>query len=93
MRREWQPINITNCFRTAQQFLPNVVANSNLVLLRGTHVPLICKMFILKFQKTRFCLLLTKCDREDNGTPLQHSCLENPMDRGAWWAVVQSMGW
>ena len=23
-----------------------------------------------------------------NGTPLQHSCLENPMDRGAWWAVV-----
>jgi len=22
--------------------------------------------------------------REDNGTPLQYSCLENPMDRGAW---------
>ena len=21
---------------------------------------------------------------EGNGTPLQHSCLENPMDRGAW---------
>ena len=21
--------------------------------------------------------------------PLQHSCLENPMDRGAWWATVQ----
>ena len=21
---------------------------------------------------------------EDNGTPLQYSCLENPMDRGAW---------
>ena len=26
--------------------------------------------------------------REGNGTPLQHSCLENPMDRGAWWAAV-----
>ena len=26
--------------------------------------------------------------REGNGNPLQHSCLENPMDRGAWWAVV-----
>ena len=25
---------------------------------------------------------------EGNGTPLQHSCLENPMDRGAWWAAV-----
>ena len=23
-----------------------------------------------------------------NGTPLQHSCLENPMDGGAWWATV-----
>ena len=22
------------------------------------------------------------------GSPLQHSCLENPMDRGAWWATV-----
>ena len=25
---------------------------------------------------------------EGSGTPLQHSCLENPMDREAWWAVV-----
>ena len=25
---------------------------------------------------------------EGNGTPLQYSCLENPMDRGAWWATV-----
>ena len=24
---------------------------------------------------------------EGNGTPLQYSCLENPMDRGAWWAI------
>ena len=23
---------------------------------------------------------------EGNGKPLQHSCLGNPMDRGAWWA-------
>ena len=22
------------------------------------------------------------------GNPLQYSCLENPMDRGAWWAMV-----
>ena len=25
---------------------------------------------------------------EGNGTPLQYFCLENPMDRGAWWAAV-----
>ena len=25
---------------------------------------------------------------ESNGNPLQYSCLENPVDRGAWWATV-----
>ena len=25
---------------------------------------------------------------EGNGNPLRYSCLENPVDRGAWWAVV-----
>ena len=28
------------------------------------------------------------CIGERNGNPLQYSCLENPRDRGAWWAVV-----
>ena len=28
---------------------------------------------------------------EGNGTPLQYSCLENPMGRGAWWAAVQGV--
>ena len=28
---------------------------------------------------------------EGNGTPLQYSCLENPMDRGAWWAAVRGV--
>ena len=27
---------------------------------------------------------------EGHGTPLQYFCMENPMDRGAWWAIVQS---
>ena len=25
---------------------------------------------------------------EGNGPPLQYSCLENPMDRGVWWAII-----
>ena len=29
--------------------------------------------------------------QEGNGTPLQYSCLENPMDRGAWWAAVHGV--
>ena len=28
---------------------------------------------------------------EGNGTPLQYSCLENPMDGGAWWAAVHGI--
>ena len=29
---------------------------------------------------------------EGNGNPLQYSCLENPTDRGAWQAGLQSIG-
>ena len=29
-----------------------------------------------------------RCPRGGNGNPLQYSCLGNPMDRGAWWALV-----
>ena len=28
------------------------------------------------------------CIGEGNGNPLQYSCLENPRDRGAWWAAI-----
>ena len=28
---------------------------------------------------------------EGNGNPLQYSCLENPMDGGAWWATVHGI--
>ena len=32
------------------------------------------------------------CIGEGNGNPLQYSCLENPRDRGAWWAAVYGVG-
>ena len=28
---------------------------------------------------------------EENGYPCQHTCLENSMDRGAWWATVHGV--
>ena len=34
---------------------------------------------------------LGRSPEEGNGTPLQYSCLENPMDRGAWWATVHGV--
>ena len=33
-------------------------------------------------------LFSLSCIGEGNGNPLQCSCLENPMDRGAWWAAL-----
>ena len=37
------------------------------------------------------CIFLMASDGEGSGTPLQHSCLENPMDGGAWWAAVHGV--
>ena len=35
---------------------------------------------------------LGKSPQEGNGSPPQYSCLENPLDRGAWWAAVHGVG-
>jgi len=35
--------------------------------------------------------VLTKIFGEGDGTPLQYSCLENPMDGGTWWAIVHGV--
>ena len=37
------------------------------------------------------CVYIYMYIGEGNGIPLQYSCLENPMDRGAWWAVVHGV--
>ena len=38
-----------------------------------------------------FLTWLRKFPGEGNGNPLQSSCLKNPMDSGAWQAIVQSI--
>ena len=37
---------------------------------------------------SNFTFFSLSCTGEGNGNPLQCSCLENPRDRGAWWAAV-----
>ena len=34
---------------------------------------------------------LERSPGEGNGNPLQYSCLEKPMDRGAWWAAIHKV--
>ena len=53
---------------------------------------------IIRFRSYRFCyyigilFLSLYCSiGEGNGNPLQYSCLEYFMDRGAWWATFQGV--
>ena len=50
-----------------------------------------CYGLILPIRKSwKYSLPMVK-GGEGNGTPLQYSCLENPMDRRAWWAAVHGV--
>ena len=46
---------------------------------------------LLKLGLENLSITLLLCSREGNGNPLQYSCLENPMDKGAWWAAVHGV--
>ena len=47
------------------------------------------KSFYFNFYRNKVSLI--SIIRDGNGTPLQYSCLENPMDGGAWWAAVHGV--
>ena len=47
-------------------------------------------MFLAKLAESQI-LGSRLCLGEGNGTPLQYSCLENPMDRGAWLAAIHGV--
>ena len=47
--------------------------------------------FFGKVMSLLFNMLSRLVIREGNGTPFQYSCLENPMDKGAWWAAVHGV--
>ena len=55
----------------------------NLVTHMVKHLPAVQEM-----QETWARSLGSKDTLEKNGYSLQYSCLENPMDREAWWATV-----
>ena len=60
--------------------------------IRGTSLLLHANRFILgaKHSAETVCMPQRE-DEEGNGTPLQYSCLENPMEGGAWWAAVHGV--
>ena len=78
--------------------IPKVYFIGNIVMVPkgyGYHLPVapeVRQRFSLPFWKSILCIchLVNRLSGEGNGTPLQYSCLENPMDGGA--CRLQSMG-
>ena len=61
------------------------------VLLTGFCDGSVVKNLPVNAGDTRLIPGLGRYSGEGNGYPLQHSCLGNPMDRGAWWATVHGI--
>ena len=57
----------------------------------GKTIALTRRTFVGKVMSLLFNMLSRLVIGEGNGTPLQYSCLANPMDRGAWWAAVHGV--
>ena len=57
-----------------------------------TSLSIMSTRFIHAIANDRIYIFLMVNNGEGNGTPLQYSCLENPMDRGARWVAVHGVG-
>ena len=53
-------------------------------------LPLVAQM-VKNLPAPGLILLLGTFPGEENGYPIQYSCLENLMDRGAWWATAHGV--
>ena len=76
---------------------PFYITNSNVQRFQFFHI-LITLIFFVAFDNSHpnGCYAVCHCVNniflgEGNGNPLQYSCLENPMDGGAWWAAVHGV--
>ena len=64
------------------------------LLFRASQVVLVVKSLPANAGDLRDAGLIPGLGRspgEGHGNPLQRFCLENPMDRGAWWAIVHGV--
>ena len=60
----------------------------------ASQVTLAIKNLLAKVGDIRDTGLIPRSGRSPgggHGNPLQYSCLENPMDRGAWWSTVHGL--
>ena len=81
--------------RNSSNRTPRLIMSCTVVPLTPRKQPIHTASFLKRFSLSRLCIFsLGHCrvicwvGGAGNGTPLQYSCLENPMDGGAWWAAV-----
>ena len=65
-----------------------IIQLSHPYMTTGKAISLTRWTFVGKVMCLLFNMLSRLVIREGNGTPLQYSCLENPMDGGAWWTAI-----
>ena len=83
-----------SAFFMVQLSHPYMTTGKVIALTRWTFVGKVMSLFFYMLSRLMslfFNMLSRFVIREGNGTPLQYSCLENPMDRGAWWAAVHGV--
>ena len=70
------------------------VLQARAAFLRAPQEALVVKNPVCQSRRQKRCGLIPGWGRFPEGgssNPLQYSCLENPMDRGAWWATVHGV--
>ena len=72
---------------------PSLWSSSHIYLYMtpGIAIALSIRTFVSKVMALLFNMLSKFLIGEGHGNPLQYSCLENPMDRGVWWATVHGV--
>ena len=72
---------------------PSLWSSSHIYLYMtpGKAIALSIRTFVSKVMALLFNMLSKFLIGEGHGNPLQYSCLENPMDRGVWWATVHGV--
>ena len=70
--------------------------NSALVRLRDAHTPMLGQAQMVKksacnVEDLGLILGSGRSPGEGNGSPFQYPCLENSMDKEAWWAIVHGI--
>ena len=79
------------CHALLQGIFPTQGLNPGLPHCRWILYQLSCQGSPNRYNITVKYTLLILDGGEGNDTPLQYSCLENPMDGGAWWAAVHGV--